>query len=263
MTSNEPFLLRPENRSFLTGETRRLPGSPVAVLALLPVLGAVTALAFFWGAWYQAGQTRSFRQHALTTPGVVIDRRESSSVSSVDFENGMVDTQDDYLVKYRFEAVTPGGPRTVQREASLPKREYGKWRPAMQVAVTYDSTNPSFSVMEGEGPPPAGGALAAAGGIALGMTVFAGLILLGVWRRTHLLSRAGVKLEGRVVRCTSKKHEDGGVTLEVAYRFVSPSGREITGTTTTSRSDGAELALPAPETSLVVLYHSDSVYQVL
>ena len=263
MTSAQPFLLRPENQKFLAGETQRLPGSAGPALLLIPALLAVLALAFFWGARRQWDQEQSFQRNRVTARGTVVGRRESSSPGVPDFENGVFTSEDDYLVTYRFEAVTPGGPQAVDREVSLSKQDYGRWQVGAPVTVTYDATNPSFSFMTGEGPPTQGIVLAVFGSVLSGLSVLAGLGVLAAWRRSRCLALDGAKLEGRLLRCTGKKQEDGGLTLELEYRFVSPSGRAITGTASASRGDLTELTLPAPQSPLVILYHSDSLYQLL
>jgi hypothetical protein len=263
MTSAQPFLLRPENQKFLTGETQRLPGSTRPTLFLIPALLAVLALALFWAARRQWAQEESFRRNRVAAGGTIIDRRESSSPGVPDFENGIFTSDDDYLVTYRFEAVTPAGRRAVQREASLSKQDYGRWQVGAPVAVTYDPTNPSFSRMQGEGGPPQGLVLAVLGTVLLGASALIGLGVLVSWQRGRCLALAGAKLEGQLVRCTGKKHEDGGLILELEYRFLSPSGRVITGSASAFRGDLTELTLPAPQSRLVVLYHSESIYQVL
>ena len=263
MPRTEPFLLRPENQKFLAGETRRLPGTPGLVHFLIPVLLAAVALGCFWWGRRECDRVQSFRRNGVTAQATVVGRRVRSSPDVPDFETGMISSDDDYLVKYRFEALAPGGRRAVEREASLSRQDYDRWPPGAVVAVTYDPADPSFSRMQGEDESSLHVFLAVAGTVLLGGSALVGLLVLAAWCRDRRLTRGGAKLEGRVVSCTSKEQEDGGVTLELEYRFVSPSGRVLVGTATTSLSAGAEPTLPAAESPVVVLYCSDRVYQLL
>jgi hypothetical protein len=263
MPRTEPFLLRPENQKFLAGETRRLPGTPGLVHFLIPVLLAAVALGCFWWGRREWDRVQSFRRNGVTAQATVVGRRVSTSSGVPDVETGMMSSDDDYLVKYRFEALAPGGRRAVEREASVSRQDYDRWRPGAVVAVTYDPADPSFSRMQGEGEPRPHGFPVLAGTALLGGSALLGLFVLATWWRNRRLTRDGAKLEGRVVSCTRKEQKDGGVTLELEYRFVSPSGRVLVGTATTSRRAGAEPTLPAPESPVVVLYCSDRVYQLL
>jgi hypothetical protein len=262
MAQTEPFLLRSENQKFLAGETPRLSGAPGSNLLVIPVVLAVASLVAFWLAYRLREQEQAFRRNGVTVQGTVIGRHVGSSGGAVDIETGVVDSSDDYLVKYRFEAVTPRGRKTLEREASLPKEEYDKCRVGAAVAVSYDPADPSSSRMQGEGESTPHVLLTLLGTTLLTAGVLTGLFLRAAWWRNRCLTLDGTRLEGRVVSCTSKKQDGGGATLELKYRFVSPSGTVIVDSAAASRG-AADLTPPAPETPLVVLYHSDIVYQVL
>jgi hypothetical protein len=262
MASAVPFLIRPENGKFLRGETQRLPGSPAPVLFLIPSLLIAGSLGCFCLAGGQWRQLQHFRQHAVTTRGTVLSKREHSSLGMPDLETGMISSDEDYLVKYRFEANTPAGPRTVEREASVGKADYDRWQAGDAATVTYDPEDLTSSHMDGEDQSAPQVALTVGGVLSLGGGMLLGVLLAACWWRDRCLTRDGTKLGGRLVNCTSSPRKDGGTLFEVQYQFVSPTGRVFVDRALISRDGGADLP-PTPGSPVVILYHSDSCYQIL
>jgi hypothetical protein len=172
-------------------------------------------------------------------------------------------SEDDYLVKYQFEASLGGGQRTFEREASVSEAEYRKLKPGTKVNVAYDPIDPSESRLEIESTSLAPMFLVVAGWslVAISVLAFAGAIVAR--RRNQLLCQYGQKLQGHVVTCQATDHEDGGLVLQLTYCFTSTSGREITARAAAFRKDLTKETAPAPNAPLVVLFYSDSIYQVL
>jgi hypothetical protein len=107
MTSSPPVLLHPENGPFVRGETRRLPRLPGIVCLIVPVLVAALAVPCFWLGHDRWKEAQSFEHNRVATLGTVTGRQVSSSVGTVDFESGVVHSEEDHLVKYRFEVAGP------------------------------------------------------------------------------------------------------------------------------------------------------------
>jgi hypothetical protein len=264
MTSNKPFLLHPENRRFLDGETRHLSGHlPVGCLSV-PVVISLVAILVFWAADFRGKRVNSFKQNRAVAQGRLIDRRVSSSPALVDVETGVVHGgEDSYLLIYRFDIPAPNGRKVFEREASVSKEEYDKLRVGDRVRVIYDAANPSFSVLQCEGEPTEPFILVVFGYSLLAVAIVAIVLLAVFWWRYRCLALHGQQLEGRVVACTGTKHEHGDLIVRLKYKFDSPSGREITDSAVAFRADLTESTLPAPDSALVVVYYSDYIYQLL
>jgi hypothetical protein len=258
-----PFLLHPENGPFVRGETNRLPRLSGVVCVIVPVLVALVAMPCFWIGHYRWKEAQSFDANRTVAIGTVVSRRIDSSVAMVDFEFGTVHSDEEYLVHYRFEAAGPVGAQAFDREASVSEDDYNRLQPGAPLTVTYDRTDPSVSRIVEETASAPHVVLAVLGVMTLVMAGVTGLVLAVWWWKWRRLARDGQRLQGSVVSCTTKNDDEGRLVVDLQYRFVTPSGREITDTVTSSRKDWTEAARPEPQTPVVVLYLSDTNYQLL
>jgi len=260
---SKPFLLHPESEQFLNGDDARLPGHIGVGCVLAPAAILLLAVTCFWAANFQTKELDLLRRNRAVVHGKVVSRHLGTTVGGIDVETFATSVDDDYLVKYRFEARTDNGLRTFEREASVPEEDYQKLKPGSRVNIVYDHRNPSHSRLEGEPDSPNPAVLFSGGCMLSGLGVLGFIAAAICRRRNRNLCREGQKINGRVMNCESTDQEGGGLHLELKYSFVSPSGREITDTATASRNDLTKETLPVPHTPLMVFYLNDKVYRLL
>jgi len=237
---------------------------PIGMGCLIaPCLVAVIALTGVWLGNAQSRKTIAFRLNCVVVQGRVLDLRVTSSPGVPDPDLLITSSEDDYLVKYQFKASIGGGPRTFEREASLSETDYHRLKPGSPVNVAYDPNDPSESRLEIESKSVSPLFLVVAGWSLVAISVFALAGAIVVRRRNRLLRQYGQKRQGHAVTCQATDHEDGGLVLQLNYRFASPTGCEITARAAAFRKDLTKDKAPLPNAPLVVLYYSDSIYQVL
>lgn len=262
MRPDEPFLLRPGSEQWLRDQAGPLPGTVPRGCVLIPIVVAVMGIALFCGGRWQQGRVDSFKRNLATAKGLVIDRRVNSTLTVIDAENGIYDSEDEYHVSYRFSAPAAAGQRQIDAESSVSKETYEGLKQGDEVTVHYDSTNPSFSTISGAtGPAPF--VLIGFGTMLVVIGLIGVLVVLVARHQKLALAREGEMLEGHIVSCTSRKDSEDRLLVDVKYQFVSPSGQEITASATAARPDLSELTLPAAHTPVIVLYASDSNYQLM
>jgi len=262
--TDRPFLVNPQNQKFLSGETGTLVGSPpLGCVVLIPVLFGLFSVAAFALAHHQCHDVQFFKEHAAQAQGTVIHKRVHTSAGMVDVETGMVESSDDYLVKYRFEGQTQAGVGAFVREAAVPEEVYRRLTVGSHVAVRYDRADPSSSRLIWELQMRMASVLTIMGATLAGTGILGSLAALAGWRSNRQMAREGRILPGRVVSCTASKAEEGYLQVQLSYCFEVPPAREITAAVRMSRQDLTEATLPPPLTPLMVLYRSDASYRVL
>jgi hypothetical protein len=92
-----------------------------------------------------------------------------------------------------------------------------------------------------------------------------GMVFAGIttYRRGKRLEREGRLIKGSVVSCKGSTDSDEDYTIKLKYTFRSPTGRDIHKQESHIRNDLKKVALPAPGTSVAVLYADDTCYQVM
>jgi hypothetical protein len=260
MNLDQTFLLRPDNRAFLLGQTDRLAGTPPVGCVVMPLVGVIVSLACFWGGHHARKVRQASLERQAAAVGTVLERRTQSSVGMIDLETGGVDSSEDHLVRYRFE---DAGGRTLEREGSVSEAEYGRLTVGSPVTVIYDAADPASSRLLTESDPDLFSVLVASGGVGSLASILFGLLLATDARRRRRLVRDGTLLEGKVLTCTSAKNEDNVVKIDVTYAFTTPKGRAVQATATTSHDGSKEPPLPQVGETLAVLYVDESTYEAL
>lgn len=251
------------SEQWLRDESGPLPDTVPLGCALIPLVVVVSGLAFLWVARMHQRQLDSFKANMATTKGVVIDGWVSSTPVDLGPEPGMLSgSEDDYHIGYQFEVPAPAGPKRLQADASVSEEAYNSLKKGAELTVRYDRTNPSFSRIEGEtGLLPF--VLVTFGVMQVGVGVIGVPVVLMERKKKLALARGGERLAGRIVECAGRRDDDGHLQVDVKYQFVSPSGREISASRTAARPDLTEQTLPAAQTPVIVLYASDSNYQLM
>lgn len=106
--------------------------------------------------------------------------------------------------------------------------------------------------------------------IGLAITVIGLLVLLGVLRYILIdapksakrFARDGKNILGEIVECTGQASEDD-YSIQVRYRFQTPDGKEIIQQVSSVRNDLKNKPIPAPGTSISIIYINDEEFKVL
>jgi hypothetical protein len=263
MIPNRPFLLRPANRAFLRGDTHRLAGfAPMGSIAF-PVMGVILALVCFAAAYHARQSAAALKLRQVVAIGTVLDRRIGTSVGMVDVETGMVHSEDEFLVRYRFEVAVPAGRRVLEREGSVSETAYAELVAGKPVAVIYDRDDPETSRLVSEGDPNLDRVLIAGGAVTLLISLAGGGLLMANILHGRRLARDGTLVEGRILGCTSNKNDENVLQIVFAYTFTTPGGQIVRDSATALRDGSIETPLPEVGEALAVLYLDKSAYEVL
>jgi hypothetical protein len=251
MSATEPFLLDLAHRPFLAGESSRSKALRRARLGLL-LVAAVLALCLFLTGWAGMEWLRwlVLRFDHRIVPGQVVSCRKDSKT----------DGEPHYFVTYRFEAATPTGPVTFQRQQAVSKSTYLRLHPGQMASVCHSTQFPSISSIADD--------TYRRDGISVGALMWLPITLFMGWqirrcRREIRLGREGRLLEGRVTRCTGATDADSDFVVELHYRFTAPGGRVIRDRDTACRDDLKDSPLPEPGTPVAVLHLDEKNYKVL
>jgi len=250
------FLLNTAHRDFVLGKSRSLRAPLMlgmggcGVLFITPfVLAGLFILGFAVTNWIN---TIRLNTGGVTVQGQIVDL-------DVDYDSD----GDTYYATYRFSPLDTR--QSYTHRESISSGFYGKLKEGSWVNVTYHRSDPTLSRLADD----AGSDMTQN----ILLTVFTlvwnlfvgGLVFAGIttYRRSKRLEREGRLIKGTVVSCKGHTDSDDDYTIKLKYTFRSPTGRAINKQESHIRNDLKKAALPAPGTSVAVLYADDTCYQVM
>jgi hypothetical protein len=258
----ETFILDPKHEAFVAGKTDRLPGpSKTPLVLVLLFFGALELVYLYvaaktWQEWYH------LKHHGAYVEAQVIDLSEREDTDS-DGNRTL-----NHYVTYRF--VPEMGERPYEREQSIDKREWSRLQVGAEIPVYYSVLQPEINRLR----PTSMGWVIAFGALPVGwggLMLWIYIVMRRKLRKHARLAQHGRLLQGKVLRCSGRTHhsEDSSgdststYTVTLEYELVSPEGKRLTGTSETTRNDLRSASLPAPGTSVAVLYADDQTHEAL
>ncbi len=250
---SDAFLLFPQNRAFLVGETKRLAGYPrTAWLIGLLLLFTLFASLFLFVTLPDWQHTSELDQH-----GQIVEARVESRRTTEDREGSRT-----YYVTYSFQISETG--RYYAREQRVTRETYDRLDEAAPVKVRYLPENPDRSALDDDPAEFRSRTVAAVLTAVAAVAVLIRLVVIFVRRQRHdVLVRRGRVLHGEVVHFGARTDTDGRFHVDLRYRVVTPSGRAIIEQAHRRADELRCCPRPAPGDPVAVLYLSDRRYRLL
>lgn len=243
----DTFLLYPDNRRFLRGDSQRLHGK-YERRAVGLCLGLLVCALLAWMWTDQLSEWSRLTYQGRDTTGVVTGHERRSGRRSTS-----------YYLLYRFELPNPAGVLQVDARASVSRATYGAYAPGARVRVRYLPGAPQISSVEWTPDPPVWTALGLA--VAALGACCAAVFMVDAVRTLRLLGRAGQILPGRVTYARIIPSRSGD-RLSISYRFVTPDQQVLNDQDERVRVELHGLK-PQPGTPIAVVYASPKAYQIL
>ncbi|MBL8117267.1 MAG: hypothetical protein JNJ78_07035 [Anaerolineae bacterium] len=243
------FFLNPANLSFVLGQTKRLfSGYPGAgcLIVFMSFFVLVGGFALSWSI-KETLKWNGIQYYGVDTTAEYVSRRVSTG-----------DSDDNYYVKFAFVHQD----HLYQVEQLVSYEIYLNADEGRDVNVTYVPDNPTDAKIAGTNSPPTA--------IFLFSLVWNGIVwvIMGSalihHRRVRQLQLHGQLIAGEIIKSASRRDSDNDFVVTIQYSFQVPGTYDLaSGEAVFIRNDLAGEMLPAPGTSILVVYRTPSHHMML
>lgn len=246
VTHADTFLLNPKNASFVSRDTDRIGSS--RTIALIVVVALIVGIGMLASQITSYVRDQDIAASGIRVNGTVIDSRTSGG------GGGTV-----YYLTIRY----PVDENPYSFEQQVSRDTFSDAPTGTAVLVGYRETDAQTAVLADQWRDDTRHVNGlTSGAIMAGIAVTITVALVRADLKNRRLSAHGHFLRAQLLEAKTYRNR-GGITLEVRYSFVSPEGISRTQKARASRDDLRDKPLPAPGSSLLVLYVDERTFRLM